>query len=862
MENGQPWSDWCTGNYWSTVRYLLSCANYNNTWTSYWGPDIVCDYNRIALSSAAAADSRSSLKGIAINGTVDGNPAATGVPSIDHSSVLRVGIECYQNFKCILKSVSPASGSSSSNTVGNHSDPTEVRWTDALYECNPLMATDKQDNLLKECITNYNATIVARNIIKPVSELLLKLPKLSLEMMASRTGISPNDTAATAAAAAAAATVQPCAPPDISRVSYHHYQLICNNSAGRFTFYENDSFDLLNSSSSSSSAAALLEPVQCLLNVQYDDVINQLTGIVFPNGTATAVGTSSSSLMTFGTRYEWSFLFVILFIFAGGLGNILVCLAVALDRKLQNVTNYFLLSLAIADLLVSLFVMPLGAIPGFLGYWPFGVTWCNIYVTCDVLACSASILHMCFISLGRYLGIRNPLGSRHHSTKRLTGIKIVLVWLLAMLVSSSITVLGIINKNNIMPGPQECVINNRAFFVFGSLVAFYIPMVMMVVTYALTVQLLRKKARFLEEHPEGELFRRLGGRLSKTKHPSAGNGGSSGVGCQSDDSICLSMKNPVERRKNNLTAKNNNNNNSRLLSFGGTAPWRLHGLNSDRIGTISASTQAVPMAARTYSNGGTDPAGIVSSSSPLSNNAGSRAAIARGAQYHHNHHLHNHHHHHHHYHHRSDLSGQSGGGTCDQSTQTPENIERETRRQRFCSFRLHLNSVPTPSINFNLKFLASKKRTNLSANAVATEQKATKVLGLVFFTFVFCWAPFFILNIIFAAWPNVEVPDRIVNICLWLGYVSSTINPIIYTIFNKTFRAAFIRLLRCRCERSRRPSRYRSVTDSRGAVSLCTPSALPLAISLQGAPLLTPTSTQVTPLSDFRGSYEITDDDC
>lgn len=65
--------------------------------------------------------------------------------------------------------------------------------------------------------------------------------------------------------------------------------------------------------------------------------------------------------------YDWSFLFVIIFIFAGGLGNILVCLAVALDRKLQNVTNYFLFSLAIADLLVSLFVMPLGAIPSFLG---------------------------------------------------------------------------------------------------------------------------------------------------------------------------------------------------------------------------------------------------------------------------------------------------------------------------------------------------------------------------------------------------------------------------------------------------------------------------------------------------------------
>lgn len=78
----------------------------------------------------------------------------------------------------------------------------------------------------------------------------------------------------------------------------------------------------------------------------------------------------------------------------------------------------------------------------FQGFWPFGITWCNVYVTCDVLACSASILHMCFISLGRYLGIRNPLGSRQSSTKRLTSFKIALVWLLAMLISSSITVLG------------------------------------------------------------------------------------------------------------------------------------------------------------------------------------------------------------------------------------------------------------------------------------------------------------------------------------------------------------------------------------------------------------------------------------
>lgn len=52
-----------------------------------------------------------------------------------------------------------------------------------------------------------------------------------------------------------------------------------------------------------------------------------------------------------------------------------------------------------------------------------------------------------------------------------------------------------------------------------------------------------------------------------------------------------------------------------------------------------------------------------------------------------------------------------------------------------------------------------------------------------------------------AVCPDCNIPDYIANVCLWLGYGSSTINPIIYTIFNKTFRQAFIRLLKCQCEK-------------------------------------------------------------
>lgn len=127
-------------------------------------------------------------------------------------------------------------------------------------------------------------------------------------------------------------------------------------------------------------------------------------------------------------------------------------------------------------------------------------------------------------------------------------------------------------------------------------------------------------------------------------------------------------------------------------------------------------------------------------------------------------------------------------------------VEKLVPETRVCRYRRIM--LVYSEIKCACRFLAGRtKRRSLAANAVATEQKASKVLGLVFFTFVFCWAPFFLLNIFFAACPTCPVPGHIVDTFLWLGYVSSTINPIIYTIFNRTFRVAFIRLLKCNCTR-------------------------------------------------------------
>lgn len=83
---------------------------------------------------------------------------------------------------------------------------------------------------------------------------------------------------------------------------------------------------------------------------------------------------------------------------------------------------------------------------------------------------------------------------------------------------------------------------------------------------------------------------------------------------------------------------------------------------------------------------------------------------------------------------------------------------------------------------------------------IRLEQKATKVLGVVFFTFVILWAPFFVLNLLPTVCPDCEanIGQGVFDFVTWLGYASSMVNPIFYTIFNKVFRQAFKKVLLCR----------------------------------------------------------------
>ena len=74
---------------------------------------------------------------------------------------------------------------------------------------------------------------------------------------------------------------------------------------------------------------------------------------------------TSASIQTDKITKEWPVLILSVFVIIGAVGNILVCLSIALYPKLQNATNYYLFSLAATDLLVSIIVIPLAILKVF-----------------------------------------------------------------------------------------------------------------------------------------------------------------------------------------------------------------------------------------------------------------------------------------------------------------------------------------------------------------------------------------------------------------------------------------------------------------------------------------------------------------
>lgn len=171
-------------------------------------------------------------------------------------------------------------------------------------------------------------------------------------------------------------------------------------------------------------------------------------------------------------------------------GNVLVCLSVFMERALKTTTNYFIVSLAVADLMLAVLVLPLFVYTEFEdGVWTLGTTLCDCLMMMDVMLCTASIFNLCAISVDRFIAVSIPLNYNRKHVDTRQALLLSATWILALAVASPI-MFGLNDVPERDPG--ECKLENDDYVLYSSVCSFFIPCPIMLLLYCAMFRGLRR----------------------------------------------------------------------------------------------------------------------------------------------------------------------------------------------------------------------------------------------------------------------------------------------------------------------------------------------------------------------------------
>lgn len=190
-------------------------------------------------------------------------------------------------------------------------------------------------------------------------------------------------------------------------------------------------------------------------------------------------------------------------------GNFTVCAAVFRYRHLRaKVTNIFIVSLALSDLLVAVLVMPWKAVAEVAGFWPFG-GFCKTWLACDIMCSTASILNLCVISVDRYWAISSPFRYERSMNKTVALVMVGVTWTVSVVISFVPVQMNWHREEFGHSAAEELAPHGksadgscdsslgRTYAISSSLISFYIPVAIMIVTYTRIYRIAQLQIRMI-----------------------------------------------------------------------------------------------------------------------------------------------------------------------------------------------------------------------------------------------------------------------------------------------------------------------------------------------------------------------------
>ncbi|XP_075940233.1 trace amine-associated receptor 1-like [Anarhichas minor] len=172
-------------------------------------------------------------------------------------------------------------------------------------------------------------------------------------------------------------------------------------------------------------------------------------------------------------------------------GNLLVIISVFYFRQLHTPTNYLILSLAVADLLVGIIVFPLSMAFSLSSCLYYEGLFCKVRSTFDITLSTASILNLCCISIDRYYAICQPLTYTTKISYRVIVIMILVSWGVSVLIGVSIVIAGLNNEKC----EESCFIDVLIENTIGPILSFYLPVIIMLCIYLKIFLVAQRQAR-------------------------------------------------------------------------------------------------------------------------------------------------------------------------------------------------------------------------------------------------------------------------------------------------------------------------------------------------------------------------------